>query len=210
MRSPSLIALAIVVAGCGTTGGELGSATARDAGDYVPATGPDADTGLDTSALGIYIQLMRRLVDEDAAARANAFAGTAEAVEVAPTTTNRLRYALALAVPGHAGSDTDAAEQQLSALLADDTLLPEERVLVEIHLAEVSQRLALDTSAARLRQELAEARAEQETDDAARLEAALDENRRLREALDEATDKLEAITSIEQSIRERENDTEEP
>jgi hypothetical protein len=41
-----------------------------------------------------------------------------------------------------------------------------------------------------------------------RLQDLLDENRRLQTELDDATEKLNAITSIEQSIRERENGTE--
>ena len=40
---------------------------------------------------------------------------------------------------------------------------------------------------------------------AQQLQAALEENRQLRLALDEARAKLDAITNIERSIREREN-----
>jgi hypothetical protein len=44
-------------------------------------------------------------------------------------------------------------------------------------------------------------------ENAAELRAALEENRRLRAELDDATQKLNTLTAIEQSIRERENDS---
>lgn len=199
-----MIAAALV--GCSSTGGLFGSAD--DAGRSFAVR--DGSARLDADALGVYLELMRRLVEGDSVTQADAFADAADAVELAPTATNRLRHALALAVPGHAGSDAAAAERALSGLLADNTLLPAERALAEIHRAEVAQRLVLDASAERLRRALAAARAEQNASGAAALEAALAENRRLRAALDDALEKLEAITSIEQSIRERENEPELP
>jgi predicted RNA-binding Zn ribbon-like protein len=119
-----------------------------------------------------------------------------------------LKYALALATPGHPGSDATLAEQRLSALLASaDALLPEERMLVTIHLREVEQRLILDSAAAQLRSDSASALEQQNSQSAAELARALEENRRLRAELDDATQKLNALAAIEQSIRERENDS---
>lgn len=197
MRSVSVIALAAALAGCSAAGSLFGGGSG-DSG--AQQSEPRADGGtVDAQGLGVYLELMRRLVEGDAVAQADAFADAADAVELAPTTTNRLRHALALAMPGHPGSDAGAAERELTALLADNTLLPEERVLAQIHLAAVSRRLVLEASAEQLRAELAEAGRNAE-----RIEATLEENRRLRQQLEEATAKLEAITSIEQSIRERE------
>jgi uncharacterized membrane protein len=150
---------------------------------------------------------MRALIEGDALTQAEIFSAAADAADYAPTTTNRLKYALALATPGHPGSDATLAEQRLSALLASsDALLPEERMLVIIHLREVEQRLILDAAAAQLRRETASALEQQNLESAAQLSRALEENRRLRAALDDATQKLDALTTIEQSIREREND----
>lgn len=203
MRSALVIALATALTGCSTAGSLFGGGAQREAGAAETASDA-AGESLDAEGLGVYLELMRALVEGDAVTQADAFADAADAVELAPTTTNRLKYALALATPGHAGSDASAAERELTALLDDNTLLPEERVLAEIHLAGVSRRLVLDASAEQLREELAQARAAQDAESAERLEAALEENRRLRAQLEEATAKLEAITSIEQSIRERE------
>ncbi len=192
--------------GCSSAAGLFGGPATGSAEAAEAARRP----AVDTQGLGVYLELMRRLVEGDAVTQADTFADAAEAVELAPTTTNRLKYALALAMPGHPGSDTGAAERELTALLADNTLLPEERVLAEIHLAGVARQLVLEATAQRLRADLAQARAQQAADSTEELQAALAENRRLREDLEEARTKLEAITSIEQSIRERENEPELP
>jgi len=196
--------LALSVAACSSTGGLFGK---RDGPDNPPvaAAGGDA-AGIDTRGLGVYLELMRNLIEGDAVTQAETFSSAADAADFAPTTTNRLKYALALSVPGHAGSDATLAEQRLSALLAaGDALLPEERVLATIQLRDVEQRLILDAAAEQLRRESAAALEQQNSESAERLQTALDENRRLRAELEDATEKLDAITTIEQSIREREN-----
>ena len=196
--------LALSVAACSSTGGLFGN---RDGPGNPPvaAAGGDA-AGIDTRGLGVYLELMRNLIEGDAVTQAETFSSAADAADFAPTTTNRLKYALALSVPGHAGSDATLAEQRLSALLAaGDALLPEERVLATIQLRDVEQRLILDAAAEQLRRESAAALEQQNSESAERLQAALDENRRLRAELEDATEKLDAITTIEQSIREREN-----
>ena len=99
----------------------------------------------------------------------------------------------------------DEDRERMEALLASaDALLPEERMLVTIHLREVEQRLILDTAAEQLRRDSANALQQRNLESAAELRAALEENRRLRAELDDATQKLSALAAIEQSIRERE------
>ncbi len=93
------------------------------------------------------------------------------------------------------------------ALAKDNALLPDERVLALIELKDVERRLILDAEAARL-QKAAQVASNQRNDQSAqRLQTALDENRQLRQQLDEARAKLDAITNIERSIRERESGT---
>jgi hypothetical protein len=193
------------LAACSATGGPFGGL--RGAADETVE--PDLTGGpgaLDADGLAVYLDLMRQLVEGDTVTQAEAFSAAAENAALAPTTTNRLKHALALAVPGHASSDAERAERALSALLAQsDTLLPEERVLATIHLRDDEQRLILDAEAEQLRDTAASELARQNAESSERLEAALEENRRLRAELDEATEALDAITSIERSIREREN-----
>ena len=90
-------------------------------------------------------------------------------------------------------------------LATGDALLPEEHVLALIHLKDVEQRLILDAEAERLQRAATAATAQRNDRSAQQLQAALEENRQLRAALDEARAKLDAITNIERSIREREN-----
>jgi hypothetical protein len=65
--------------------------------------------------------------------------------------------------------------------------------------------MILDAEAERLQRATAAATAQRNDRNAQQLQAALEENRQLRAALDEARAKLDAITNIERSIREREN-----
>lgn len=158
-------------------------------------------------SIGVYLDTLRALIEGDAVVQADTFRAAAAAADVAPTTTNRLRLALALATPNHAASDAEQAQRLLSEVLATgDTLLPEERTLALIHLKDVEQRLILDAEAERLQRAAAAAAAAQRSDRSAQqLAAALEENRQLRLALEEARAKLDAITNIERSIRERDN-----
>ena len=78
-------------------------------------------------------------------------------------------------------------------------------MLATVHLKEVEQRLILDAEAQRLQKAVETATAQRNDQTAQRLQAALDENRQLRAELDQAREKLDAITNIERSIREREN-----
>ncbi len=196
--------LLVALAGC-TAGGGLfrGNEQSVAPAAAAPGTGQIAANGL-----ALYLETLRSLVEGDAVVQADTFRNVTAAADVAPTTTNRLNLALALATPGHPSSDPLAAQRALSELLAaGDALLPEERILALVHLKDVEQILILDAEAQRL-QRAAQTATTQRNDQAAqRLQAALEENRQLRVALDEARAKLDAITNIERSIRERENAT---
>jgi len=151
------------------------------------------------------LELMSSLPQGDPARQAELFQSAKDAAELTPTTSNKLKYALALATPGYSGSDPVAAQRQLSELLArPETLLPVERLLALVELKEVEQRLILQAENKRMRDEAPH-------DDSRdkllainrRLAAESDENVRLRKALDEARAKLEAVTHIERSINDR-------
>ncbi len=191
-----------ILCGCSTSGGLFGGhrgapATASQQSDAAKRRAEDN--------IGVYLQTLGDLIEGDAVVQADAFRRAQEEADTAPTTTNRLRFALALATPGHPSSNAAEAQKKLSELLADDALLPEERTFALLHLKEVQQRLILDAEAQRL-QRAAQAAAVQRNDQSAqRLQAALEENRQLRAALDEARAKLDAIINTERSIREREN-----
>jgi hypothetical protein len=151
------------------------------------------------------LEMMSALPQGDPARQAEMFQAAKDAAELTPTTSNKLKYALALATPGFSGSYPVAAQRQLSELLArPETLLPSERLLALVELKEVEQRLILQAENRRMRDEAVH---DDSRDRLAainrRLAAESDENVKLRKALDEARAKLEAITHIERSINDR-------
>ncbi|MGO9037505.1 MAG: hypothetical protein ACLPX1_04930 [Steroidobacteraceae bacterium] len=150
------------------------------------------------------LELMSELPKGDPARQAELFQSAKDAAALSPTTSNRLRYALALATPGHTGSDPVAAQRQLSELLArPETLLTAERLLALVELQEVDQMLVLQAENKRLRDDESHDSRDKLLAVNRRLQAESDENAKLRKALDETRAKLDAITHIEGSINNR-------
>jgi hypothetical protein len=183
--------LALGLSGCGALGGSK-----------APAPEIQARPTQDVSYIAPLLEMMSNLPQGDPARQAELFQQAKDAAELTPTTSNKLRYALALATPGFGGSDPVAAQRQLSLLLArPETLLPAERLLATVQLKEVEQRLVLQAENKRLRDDVPRDSADSRDKLQAlnrRLAAETDENAKLRKALDEARAKLEAITHIEQ------------
>jgi hypothetical protein len=169
-----------------------------------PPSEPD-HAQLNLSPIAPLLEMMSSLPQGDPARQAELFQAAKDAADLTPTTSNRLRYALALATPGHSGSNPVAAQRQLSELLArPETLLPIERSLALVELKEVEQRLVLQAENQRVRDDAAHDDARDKLQAAnRRLAAESDENVKLRKALDEARAKLEAVTHIERSINDR-------
>jgi hypothetical protein len=201
MLKAAPLALCAALAACTALDG---SGAGRQATTPVAAAvrpAPDLADGV-----AIYLGTLRSLIEGDPVVQADVFRNVAAAADSTPTTTNRLMLALALATPTHPSSDDGRAQALLSELVAaSDRLLPEEHVLALIHLKDVERRLILDAEAGRLQRAAAAATAERNDRTTQQLQAALEENRQLRLALDDARAKLDAITHIERSIREREN-----
>ncbi|HMD30148.1 MAG TPA: hypothetical protein VKH13_16390 [Steroidobacteraceae bacterium] len=185
------------ISGCG-----VGGPFARD---KQPAQPEPSHATQDLSPIAPLLEMMSSLPQGDPARQAEIFQSAKDAADLAPTTSNKLRYALALATPGYSGTDPVAAQRQLSELLArPETLLPIERLLALVELKEVEQRLILQAENRRLHDD---APHDDSRDKLSalnrRLAAESDENVKLRKALDEARAKLEAVTHIERSINDR-------
>jgi len=159
----------------------------------------------DSSPVAPLLEMMSNLPQGDPARQAEVFQQAKDAADLQPTTSNRLRYALALATPGYSGADPVAAQRQLAELLArPETLLPVERLLATVQLKEVEQRLILQAENARMRDTVPNDSHDKLQAINRRLAAETDENAKLRKALDEARAKLEAVTHIEQrSVTDR-------
>jgi hypothetical protein len=174
-------------------------------GPKAPAPPIQEHPQLDVTPVAPLLDMMSKLPQGDPARQAEVFQQAKDAAELQPTTSNRLRYALALATPGHSGSDPVAAQRQLAELLArPETLLPVERLLATVELKEVEQRLILQAENARMRDIVPNDSHDKLQALNRRLAAESDENAKLRKALDEARAKLEAVTHIEQrSVTDR-------
>jgi hypothetical protein len=154
------------------------------------------------AALIPQLEMMSSLPQGDPARQAELFQSAKDAADLSPTTSNRLRYALALATPGHSGFDPVAAQRQLSELLArPETLLPVERLLATVALKDVEQTLVLQAENKRMRDDVPHDSHDKLQAINRRLSAEQDENAKLRKQLDEARAKLEAVTHIEQHPR---------
>ncbi|HEY3518591.1 MAG TPA: hypothetical protein VGL98_16200 [Gammaproteobacteria bacterium] len=196
--APALLVSAALAACTALTTGE-----GRQAAEPTAPTAGPADVA---DGIGIYLQTLRSLIEGDPVEQADVFRNVAAAADTSPTTTNRLMLALALATPTHPSSDEAKAQALLSDLLAaGDTLLPDERTLALMNLKDVEARLILEAEANRLQRATAAATAERNDRTTQQLQAALEENRQLKLALDDVRARLDAITNIERSIREREN-----
>ena len=151
-----------------------------------------------------YLQEIYELATGDPATQAEIFADAQSAAMLTPGPNTRLRLALVASTPGHPEFDPEEAQSLLRELLAQSELLtPAEISLAAIHLNNVEQVIVANAEARRLRaSESRDARSEEKaiSQKLATVEA---ENRRLREQLEEAEEKLEAITTIERSIREQ-------
>src|SRR5271168_3458165 len=195
-RVAACIPLFLWVAACGMMGSPK-----------TPAPAAPERPQQDLSPVAPLLEMMSNLPQGDPARQAEIFQQAKDAAELQPTTSNRLRYALALATPGYSGADPVAAQRQLAQLLArPETLLPVERLLAAVTLKEVEQRLILQAENARMRDDASHDDSDSRDKLAAinrRLTAESDENVRLRKALDEARAKLDAITHIERSINDR-------
>jgi hypothetical protein len=157
---------------------------------------PEADT---------YLNELYQLAVGDPATQAEIFADAQSAAQLTPGPQTNLRFALVLATAGHSEFDPEQAQSMLREILTQSALMtPAEIALATIHLKSAEQLAMTESEARRLRISNSRAAQSQESATNQRLATVEDENRHLRSELAEAEDKLEAITTIEQSIRDQE------
>lgn len=193
------IALMVVVllSGCAQTQGWLNKVRSN------------GERGSDSTILGApgaddYLAELERLATGDPATQVEIFADAESRATLTPNPSTTLRFALVLATPGHSEVDAQRAQSLLRELLAQAPLMtPAELSLARIYLKSVEDRIVLESEARRLRQSSSRQALTEEQALTQRLAAVEAENRRLRSELEDAEEKLEAITSIERSIREQ-------
>ena len=132
------------------------------------------------------------------------FADAESESKLIPGPQTNLRFAMVLATPGHAGFNPEMAQTMLRNVLVQESILtPAEISLATIHLKSVERQLALSSEARRAMASSSQAASSEEAATRQRLAQVESENRRLREDLADTEEKLDAITSIERSIREQ-------
>lgn len=182
---------------------------------------PESSEATPPPGMMLYLQTLTELAELPAEEQASMVEQLQLSQARAPTTTNTLRLALVLASPTHAQADLELGREMLERLLeADDSLLTAERLMAELHQAyaqawldereagESARDTALEEArAAGLEDAREEALASVNREQAElrrRIRAQSEENAALQQALREAEEKLEALMSIERTIRERE------
>ena len=195
-RMAGITILSLLFAGCAQTS------------DWLRGWRSEQPTGaviLGAPAADVYLEELRLLTTGDPATQAEIFADADAAATLTPGPNTQLRLALVLATPGHSESNPEQAQSMLREVLAQTLLLtPAEIALATIHLKSIERIIVANAEARRLRTSSSRAARTEEQAIGQRLATVEAENRQLRRELDKAEGKLEAITTIERSIREQE------
>jgi len=166
----------------------------------------------DTTAavlLASTLQSMQRLVQSAPAEQAEILSAAHAVYVRAPQGSAQLRYALLLATPGHPGRDAVMAQTLLRELAAQpETLVPVERAVTLVELAQLDRELGLVSENDRLQADAARTDRERLTASQRRLQAEVDENAKLRKQLEDAQAKLDAIANLERNLTDRKKTSE--
>jgi hypothetical protein len=184
------------MAGCTQTTDWLQGRRTAKANDPIILGAPEANS---------YLNELYDLTAGDPARQAEIFADAESGALLTPGPNTELRFGLVLATPGHPESNPEKAQSILREVLAQTALLTTAEIsLATIYLNNVERFIVSSAEARRLRVSTSQAARTEEQAISQRLASVEAENRRLRQELAAAEDKLEAITSIERSIREQE------
>ena len=196
-----MMAIAVVVSlvsGCGTTSRAtdwLRGGNKSDTDEAVILGAPDADE---------YLSELYELSAGDANKQADIFSDANAAARLTPGPSTNLRFGLVLATPGHAQTDPHALRRPAGCSGQSELLTSAEISLATIYLNNVERLNLVSSDARNLRESSSRAAQNEAQGDSRRIAEIEAENQRLRLELEDAEQKLEAITSIERSIREQE------
>jgi hypothetical protein len=150
-----------------------------------------------------HLTLMSELSATDPAHQADVMYEVEKSYTQAPTTVNTLRYAIALAVPGHPASNPLQAKKLLEQLLATPERMSSAEKTVAITMLNVSDQWLKTLADNRRLAATVDDKAHAQANSERRMQSQAEEIARLRRALDAAQQKLDAIKDIERSISER-------
>jgi hypothetical protein len=148
-----------------------------------------------------YLEVLDLMAPGDAVRQSTELASTLSQAQQSPTSSNRLRHALALGAAGHASSNPVEGRRLVSELLAGEHDLTSQEVsLANAFLREFDARVALYAELARQREETERRLQSIGADDDRRYSMLHAETQRLKKALAEAERKLEAVAEMERSL----------
>lgn len=198
-RCGAAVATLLLLAGCASLSGpHAGPPPERSEGGP-----PDRDAAA-ALLLANTFQSMERLVQAAPAEQAELLADARTAYERTPQGSVQLRYALLLATPGHPARDPVRAQTLLRDLASvPEAMVPIERAVTLVELAQLDRELGLAAENERLQGEAARTDHDRLVAVQRRLQAELDENSRLRKQVEDAQAKLDAIAKIERNAGAR-------
>lgn len=195
MRSLLLRLISLLIIGAGLSACE----------SLAPITQPTPVTIIapTDSVMDGYVEILSALSSPDPARQSDVFYALEKNQTQSPTTLNQLRYAIALALPGHPNSDPVKGKRLLEQTLANPARLsPGEQALAFTMTNVADQWLKMQSETRRLAATVDD-RTRAQSNSERRFQAQADELLKLRKALDAAQQKLDAIRDIEKSISER-------
>ena len=137
----------------------------------------------------------------DAVRQSTELASTLSQAQENPTSSNRLRHAIALGAAGHSASNPVEARRLITELLAGaHDLTSQEVSLANAFLREFDARVALYADLARQREESERQMKSIGADDDRRYGTLHAETQRLKKALADAERKLEAVAEMERTL----------
>lgn len=193
-RLPLLFCALAVLSACAGLSGTRGDSETATASP--PAAPPPV--------LAPYLDTLAKMAPGDPSRQDAELAATLEAAQQTRSSTDTLRYALALGSAGHARSNPVEAKRLISELLASpNTLDPTETSFAQAYLREFDARVALYAELARQREESEQKLKSLDATADRRTDALAAENKQLKRALAEAERKLEAVAEMERSLLEQ-------
>lgn len=161
------------------------------------------------ATLAPYFDTLTAMAPGDPARQQAELEARLSAAEATRSSSDTLRYAVALGSAGHAASNPVEAKRLIAELLAGpNTLDPLETALANACLREFDARVGLYAELARQREDAEQKLRSQDASSDKRVEALAAENRQLRRELAEAERKLEAVAEMERSLLEQADEEE--
>jgi hypothetical protein len=181
--------------------GALTACASLQPADKGGTAGPAAESSPQPASITSYFELLDRMAPGDSLRQATVLADTLTNAQQNPSSSNRLRYAIALGAAGHSLSNPVEARRLITELLAgQNDLSPHETSLANAFLREYDARVALYADLARQREESEHKLKTLDADGDRRYNALNAETQRLKKALAEAERKLEAVAEMERSL----------